>query len=217
MLQFNELRIDSSKHLIIDVSVITTVGTDPNQAVYIDRLLVGFGTNCESECINFLDETVIAFIQNSQTSCYAVLEETGDGNQRPRHIVISLDLLDKDLMCNLHISDINSIIYVLSTVDDSEVTQIAVLDCHMVTRRIEGYVYDKCKLAENVFDYLKSIDNYCNDREISNLANYIARIKGLELAIENSHFALANKYWNKFFNISNTRSVTFNTGCGCRS
>ena len=85
------------------------------------------------------------------------------------------------------------------------------LDCNTPTD-IEGYVYDKCLLVNSVFNYLKESNKDCG--EVTNLANYIAKIKGLELAIEGGNFELANKYWNKFF-MNNSTGVS-SSNCGCR-
>lgn len=77
---------------------------------------------------------------------------------------------------------------------------------------IEGYAYDRCLIVNKVFDYLRALDAPCAD--ISNLANYITQINGLQIAIESNRFTLANKYWTKFF--ANNKSIgTSNNTCHC--
>jgi len=77
---------------------------------------------------------------------------------------------------------------------------------------IEGYAYDRCLIVNKVFSYLKEYDTPCSD--ITNLANYITQINGLQIAIESNRFALANKYWTKFFT-NNNITTTSNNNCHC--
>jgi hypothetical protein len=77
---------------------------------------------------------------------------------------------------------------------------------------IEGYAYDRCLIVNKVFDYLKELDTPCTG--ISNLANYITQINGLQIAIESNRFVLANKYWTKFF--ANNQTIgTHSSNCNC--
>lgn len=203
MLQFNELRIDSNKHLIIDVEVTTNSTIDPHSIISINHLYVGFGTNYIPNCVDYMtgitasDDEVIA-------------KTTYDGTDYIRRVKFDIDLTSSAT----HVINTNaekSLIYIRTTVDTHS---IVITSCNY-KEYVDGYTYDKCLLTTDIFGYLEQTNNMCAD--IDSLANHIAQIKGLELAVESGNFGLANNYWNKFFGNNTTNSsLTFNTGCGCR-
>lgn len=199
MIVFNELRIDSNKKLIIDVSVLDRTD-DPDSEITIDNLKIGYGSNTE--------------VDNYDTSGIRTLAANYriDGDENTiRGFRTEIDLTSSTTT-DIHPNAATSIIYIYVSVDVPNSIAANISDCSDPTY-IEGYVYDRCILMNKVFDYIKQSDNMCDD--ITNYANYIVKIKGLELVVESGNFALANKYWNKFFNINNTSGSTFNNGCGC--
>lgn len=199
MIVFNELRIDSDKNLIIDVSVLDNTN-DPQSEISIDELRIGYGSNTEVD--NYDASGIRTLAAN-----YRI-----DGNENTiRGFRTEIDLTSSTTTTS-HPDAATSIIYVYVSVDVPNNIAVNISDCSDPTY-IEGYAYDRCMLMNKVFDYIKQSDNMCDNTV--NYANYIAKIKGLELAIESGNFALANKYWNKFFNIKNTSGSTFNNGCGC--
>jgi len=192
MIQFNELRIDNEPaidgdyHLIIDVSLLDPT-IEGSETLEISNVFVGFGSTTEVE--DYLDP-------ETQHTGTITRQDIVDGKLKGIRFYIPLT------------NDQNKqLVYVKVDMDDA----LNLLDCNTPTD-IEGYVYDKCLLMNNVFTYLKESNKDCE--EITNLANYIAKIKGLELAIEGGNFELANKYWNKFF-INNSTGVS-SSNCGCR-
>lgn len=197
MIVFNELRIDSDKNLIIDASVLDIID-DPNRQVHIDQINVGIGSKCDSDLINFY--VADYFGPNSMGT---ILDGTFENIRRFRLVIpetfFNTIKSTEDALKNL--------IYIQVGVDYGTID----ISCSYVTS-IEGYVYDKCLLMNSVFNYLKESNKDCG--EVANLANYIAKIKGLELAIEGGNFELANKYWNKFF-MNNSIGVS-SSNCGCR-
>ena len=197
MLIFNELRIDSNKNLIIDVSVLDN-NNDHQSDISIDELRIGYGSNTEVESHD--KDWIIGNASRKDTIGNAL-----------RGFRYTVDLTNSATMVNYPDAS-TSIIYVYVSVDVPNNIAVNISDCSDPTY-IEGYVYDRCMLMNKVLDYIKQSDNTCDNT--INYANYIAKIKGLELAIESGNFALANKYWNKFFNINNTSGSTFNNGCGC--
>ena len=58
MLKFNELRIDSEKNLIIDVSILDTI-YDPEQTVVLTGVYVGVGTNILVNPHNYLNDEIV--------------------------------------------------------------------------------------------------------------------------------------------------------------
>jgi len=195
MIQFNELRIDSNKNLIIDASILDLT-IDPSHLITFESIKVGFDSNRElNEYIDNIGEDNI-FPRKDYDST------SGNPVLRGFRMVLDLNTFEKT----------NSLIYVKLEADASAV-DITGTDCTLNTS-IEGYAYDKCLLLNKVFDYIKSTDNICNN--IDDYANYIVKINGLQLAVESGNFALANTYWNKFFanNDSNVGLIS-NTGCGC--
>ena len=198
MLQFNELRIDSNKNLIIDASVLD-ITDDPNHVIHIDHVYVGVGSN--QELIDLIDTPNIDKRYNS------------DGYVRGIRVVLDLtDNAVKTLLDKVG-KDLTKFLYYIQVTVDTTNPVVELSDC-TVNTKIEGYAYDKCLLMNKVFDYIKSTDDICNN--IDDYANYIVKINGLQLAVESGNFTLANTYWNKFFanNDSNIGLIS-NTGCGC--
>lgn len=185
MLTFNELRIDEDKHLIVDVSMIDENLVDVSTVVISD-VFIGIGSN--TEITNYLD--------GEHTSSFTRLDLNEDDHLKGFRLDI---ILTED--------DVKKLIYVKVAVTDEQ----SVLDCTAI-KDIEGYVYDKCLLMNSVFDYIKEKNNPCEN--VTNLANYIAQIKGLELAVEGGNFNLANKYWKEFF--QNNKTGVSSSNCGCR-
>lgn len=105
----------------------------------------------------------------------------------------------------------NTLIYVYVQIDIPADVWAALDNCSIATYT-EGYAYDRCLIVNKVFDYLKELDAPCTG--ISNLANYITQINGLQIAIESNRFVLANKYWTKFF--ANNQTIgTHSSNCNC--
>lgn len=207
MLVFNELRIDEenrlnndtgkrelTKCLIVDASYIDEnlpgITDDPNK---IADVYVGIGSN--TDVIAWTDTDILA---DTSHTYFTRLYTTGEAP--------NLLLKGFRLVYPLHGDDAKQLIYVKVAIDNT----LGLLDCNAETE-IEGYVYDKCLLMNSVFDYIKESNTPCSD--VTGLANYIAKIKGLELAVEGGNFNLANKYWNKFF-MNNSTGVSSN--CCCR-
>lgn len=200
MIQFNELRIDSNKHLIVDVEVTTDSTLDPHSIININHLYVGFGTNYTNNCIDFMVDHTIATPE-------IIYETTYQGEDYPRRVRLDVDLNNPAVQLLYN----NKLVYVEAQVDTEGIQPPT---CGYKDK-IMGYTYDKCLLASKVFNYLKQTDNMCAN--IDEYANYITQVKGLELAVESGNFGLANNYWNKFFgNNTTNNSLTFNTGCRCR-
>lgn len=104
----------------------------------------------------------------------------------------------------------NTLIFVRIEIDIPADVWLALDNCSIATY-IEGYAYDRCLIVNTVFDYLRALDAPCAG--ISNLANYITQINGLQIAIESNRFELANKYWTKFF--AHNRTIAPSSNCNC--
>lgn len=196
MIQFNELRVDSNKNLIVDASILD-ITEDPTHLITFESIKVGFNSNIElDEYIDNIDDDSI-FPRKDYDST------SGNPVLRGFRMVLDLNTFEKT----------NNLIYVKLEADVSAV-DVTSTDCTLNTY-IEGYAYDKCLLLNKVFDYIKQSDNHCND--ITDYANYIVKVNGLQLAVESGNFTLALTYWNKFFaNNSSNIGLISNTGCGCR-
>jgi hypothetical protein len=196
MIQFNELRVDSNKNLIVDASILDLT-IDPSHQITFESIKVGFNSNIElDEYIDNIDDDSI-FPRKDYDST------SGNPVLRGFRMVLDLNTFEKT----------NNLIYIKLEADVSAV-DITSTDCTLNTF-IEGYAYDKCLLMNKVFDYIKATDGTCES--IGNYANYIVKVNGLRLAVESGNFALASLYWNKFFaNKNNNIGLISNTGCGCR-
>ena len=193
MIQFNELRIDSNKNLIVDASILD-ITEDPSHLITFESIKVGFDSDSElDEYIDNIGDDSI-FPRKDYDSTSGVL--------RGFRMVLDLNTFEKT----------NSLIYVKLEADVSAV-DITSTDCTLNTS-IEGYAYDKCLLMNKVFDYIKATDGTCDN--LDNYANYIVKVNGLQLAVESGNFALASLYWNKFFANNSNVGLISNTGCGCR-
>lgn len=199
MIQFNELRIDSNKNLIIDASVLD-ITDDPNGYIHINHVYVGAGSNVDLVDLNL------------NNNIYVVRKDDSTGYLRGIRIVLDLNnSAIKDLFDNC--SDFTTQLFYVKVEVDTTNPVVIIQDC-TVNTFIEGYVYDRCLLMNKVFDYIKQNDNVCND--IEDYANYIVKINGLQLAVESGNFTLALTYWNKFFANNNSNvGLISNTGCGC--
>lgn len=198
MIQFNELRIDSDKNLIIDASVLD-ITDDPNGYIHIDHVYIGVGSN--QELIDLIDTPNIDKRYNS------------DGYVRGIRVVLDLTDNAVQILLDMVGKDLTKFLYYIQVTVDTTNPVVELSDC-TVNTKVEGCAYDKCLLMNRVFDYIKSTDDICNNMD--DYANYIVKINGLQLAVESGDFALANTYWNKFFanNDSNVGLIS-NTGCGC--
>lgn len=216
MLKFNELRITKDKHLIIDFQILDStlphydsisidniyvgVGTKEYLLDYMDYWAAGIGPNCTFEWKDDEEATVKASPSDE--------EETVTAHRGFR---LNIDLSDTWTDGGTYTVNeaYKRLVYVKIKVvaEDYRVE----LDNCMTNNTAEAFAYDRCFIVDTVFDYIKSTDNPCTD--LSNYANYIVQIKGLEIAIESGNFTLANKFWNKFF-FNNRTSVTSN--CCCR-
>lgn len=198
MIQFNELRIDSNKNLIIDASVLDLT-IDPQQEIGIDNLKIGYNSNTETDEYTASDIIEIA--------------DRHEGNvDALRGFRISIDLT-KSSITDTHPNAATDIIYVYISVNVPASVSVSQTDCSDPTY-IEGYAYDKCLLMNKVFDYIKATDGTCDN--LDSYANYIVKVNGLQLAVESGDFALASLYWNKFFANNSNVGLISNTGCGCR-
>ena len=198
MIQFNELRIDSDKNLIIDASVLD-ITDDPNHYIHINHVYIGVGSN--QELIDLIDTPNIDKRYNS------------DGYVRGIRVVLDLTDDAVQILLNMVGKDLTKFLYYIQVTVDTTNPVVELSDC-TVNTKIEGYAYDKCLLMNKVFDYIKSTDDICNN--IDDYANYIVKVNGLQLAVESGNFTLANTYWNKFFaNNNGNVGLISNTGCGC--
>ena len=195
MIVFNELRIDKNKHLIVDASVLDIEQQEDTGDIVITDIIIGFGSN--TDVVNYWDAG-----NNIPSEGHASAFTRYDRNPTTNGL--------KGFRLNFSIEEnANQLIYVKVAIDNEDPSNLP--NCSIPTS-IEGYVYDKCLLMNSVFTYLKESNKDCGD--ITNLANYIAKIKGLELAIEGGNFELAKKYWNKFF-MNNSTGVS-SSNCCCR-
>lgn len=201
MIQFNELRIDNNKNLIIDASVLD-ITDDPHGYIHINHVYVGVGSNQELVDLDLNNDV------------YVTRRDDSTGYLRGIRIVLGLtNSAVREILNSNGVELIQQLFYIKVEVDTTDPV-VVLSDCTLNTY-IEGYVYDKCLLFNRVFDYIKQNDDSCND--ITNYANYIVKVNGLQLAIESGNFTLALTYWNKFFaNNSNNIGLISNTGCGCR-
>lgn len=194
MIKFNELIIDNDKSLVIDVSLLDLT-IDPNKIVSIDHIKVGYGTNSDSDLIEYIDNTVL--FQRKDINTY-------DGEEYLRGFRLVIPLTNAALVEAVGNAS-EKLIYVYISVDQATVD----IPCSVATTAI-GFVYDRCLLVNRVLDYIKSLGNMCDN--LRNIAHYIIQVKGLELAVETGNFVLANKYWNKFFSKNSALQIS---NCGC--
>ena len=200
MIQFNELRIDSNKNLIIDASVLD-ITDDPHGYIHINHVYVGVGSN----------QKLIDLDLNGPC---VTRRDDSTGYLRGIRIMLDLTNMATGSVLNAECDDLTKQLYYIKIEVDTTDPVVPISDC-TVNTFIEGYVYDKCLLLNKVFDYIKQSDDSCND--ITNYANYIVKVNGLQLAVESGNFTLALTYWNKFFaNNSSNIGLISNTGCGCR-
>ena len=200
MIQFNELRIDSNKNLIIDASVLD-ITDDPHGYIHINHVYVGVGSN----------QKLIDLDLNGPC---VTRRDDSTGYLRGIRIMLDLTNTATGSVLNAECDDLTKQLYYIKIEVDTTDPVVPISDC-TVNTFIEGYVYDKCLLLNKVFDYIKQSDDSCND--ITNYANYIVKVNGLQLAVESGNFTLALTYWNKFFaNKNNNIGLISNTGCGCR-
>ena len=200
MIQFNELRVDSNKNLIIDASVLD-ITEDPNGYIHINHVYVGVGSDQE-------------IVDLDLTGSYVTRKDDSTGYLRGIRIV--LNLIDTTTRTILNIVDTSldltkQLFYVKVEVDTTD-PLVPLSVC--IDTSIEGYAYDKCLLLNKIFDYIKATDGTCDN--LDNYANYIVKVNGLQLAVESGNFALASLYWNKFFANNSNVGLISNTGCGCR-
>ena len=188
MLQFNELRIDSDKNLIVDVSVLDMVD-DPNRLITIDHILIGVGSTTDTT-------DYIGYIGTPEENLYFTRVDKYNESIRGFRLVLPETTQD----------NYRNIMYAKVTVNP-----VIDVPCSYVDH-IEGYTYDKCLIMDNIFDYLKKSENPCAD--VTDFTNYLVIVQGLELALEGGNFTLANTYWKKFF-ANNNMGVSSNN-CGCR-
>lgn len=200
MLTFNELRINSDKQLIIDVSVNDST-VDPHKIIAIDHVYVGFGTNIISECVDFM-------IGIDSSSPEVIEKTTYQGNDYIRRVRFNIDLTSGPIQTIKKDAEKTLIYTKVTTLIPNNI--LPNINCCTNTS-IDGITYDKSVLFDNIYNYIKQTDS-CED--ITNYANYITQIKGLELTVESGNYMLANMYWSKFFS-QDSNNITFNKGCGC--
>lgn len=198
MIQFNELRIDENKHLIVDASVLDIEQQEDTGDVVITDIIIGFGSN--TDVVNYWDAD-----NNIPSEGHASAFTRYDRGPTTNGL--------KGFRLNFSIEEnANQLIYVKVAVDNEDPSNLP--NCSIPTF-IEGCAYDKCLLMNKVFDYIKATEGTCES--IDNYANYIVKVNGLQLAVESGNFTLALTYWNKFFaNNSSNIGLISNTGCGCR-
>jgi hypothetical protein len=199
MIQFNELRIDSEKNLIIDASVLD-ITDDPNGYIHINHVFVGVGSNQE-------------LVDLDLNGPYVTRRDNSTGYLRGIRIMLNLTNAATGSILNTECDDLTKQLYYIKVEVDTTDPVVPIFDC-TVNTFIEGCAYDRCLLMNKVFDYIKATDGTCDN--FDNYANYIVKVNGLQLAVESGNFTLALTYWNKFFANNNSNvGLISNTGCGC--
>ena len=216
MLKFNELRIDEDKNLIIDFIILDT-NNEYYDTISISSIKVGINSNeYTKEFASGLGtegifDNIVKYTKTIKTS--PTSEETEATIYRGFRLVLNLD--DDSPYNPWEVEDISLqdpykyLVYVNVVVEALDYR--AVMDGCLQEKSIEGYAYNRCLVVNKVFDYLKEYDTPCAD--ITNLANYITQINGVQIAIESNRFELARKYWNKFFAKNDILSTHSNCNC----
>lgn len=190
MVHFNELKITpDAKKLIIDVSVLKE---DYYKDVYLDSIIIDsqdtyVGNYPSSEP---LYQYTIPDIE-SQMSGKTVYQ---------KHIRLVLDTLDLPL---------NNLLFVYVTVKGTPTPDTPCGCDNIVTLKTVVNLYP---FYQQAMAYIKDIAKVCSNH--SEFADFILRLKALQLAITTGHYTDAIKYYNKFFK-GKEGVVAKKGGCSC--
>lgn len=190
MVHFNELKITpDAKKLIIDVSVLKE---DYYKDVYLDSIIIDsqdtyVGNYPSSEP---LYQYTIPDIE-SQMSGKTVYQ---------KHVRLVLDTLDLPL---------NNLLFVYVTVKGTPAPDTPCGCDNIVTLKTVVNLYP---FYQQAMAYIKDIAKVCSKH--SEFADFILRLKALQLAITTGHYTDAIKYYNKFFK-GKEGVVAKKGGCSC--
>lgn len=221
MLKFNELRINREHHLIIDFTILDVDLTQYPyyDSISIEHIKVGVGSEVfVKDYIGLWDDPTSPYYSENAVFEWKHDEDytDGEGNTYKVHRGFRLNI---DLSGSWSEATVDpeytveeaykNLIYVEINVEMTD-SRGEYRDC-LKEEKAVAYAYDRCLIVNSVFDYIKSTANPCVN--LTNYANYIVQIKGLEIAIEAGNFTLANKFWTKFFMNNNNISTTHNCCC----
>ena len=190
MVQFNELRITSDgQHLIIDVSVLKD---SYYENVYIDSIIidnqdtyVGSGPSSNPVYQYSVPDVMSKLTKEYVSSKY-----------------VRLDLTPTDL-------SLNGLLFVYVR---TKGTPAADTPCGLDNMTTLGTVTNMYPFYQQAINYIGELANNCSMPQ--NFADYILKMKGLELAMRTGNYTDAIKFYNKFFNGKNN-TVIRKGGCSC--
>ena len=191
MLQFNQLEITKDrKYLIIDVSVID----DPYyENVYIENIK-----------IDNQDTYSSTGVSSTPIYTYSYEEDGIPGDQKR----VRVQIKNSDLFSATNAS-LKDLLFVYAT---AKGTPAADTPCGMDNETTMGVVVDVYPYYQQAMEYVKELADTCNPSQ--NFADYILRLKGLELAVKTGNYPEAIKIFNKYFK-GNTNVNVAKGGCGC--
>ena len=190
MVQFNELRITSDgQHLIIDVSVLKD---SYYENVYIDSIIidnqdtyVGSGPSSNPVYQYSVPDVMSKLTKEYVSSKY-----------------VRLELTPTDL-------PLNSLLFVYVR---TKGTPAADTPCGLDNMTTLGTVTNMYPFYQQAINYIGELANNCSMPQ--NFADYILKMKGLELAMRTGNYTDAIKFYNKFFN-GKDNTVIRKGGCSC--
>lgn len=190
MVQFNELRITSDgQHLIIDVSVLKD---SYYENVYIDSIIidnqdtyVGSGPSSNPVYQYSVPDVMSKLTKEYVSSKY-----------------VRLDLTPTDL-------SLNGLLFVYVR---TKGTPAADTPCGLDNMTTLGTVTNMYPFYQQAINYIGELANNCSMPQ--NFADYILKMKGLELAMRTGNYTDAIKFYNKFFN-GKDNTVIRKGGCSC--
>ena len=191
MIHFNELKISAdAQHLIIDVSVLSE---SYYKNVYIDSIV-----------IDNQDTYVGTGPSSNPVYSYSVPDGVSKLTKKTysqKHVRLDLSPVDLGSLDGLFF------VYVRTKGIPSADTP-----CGMDNITTLGTVCNMYPFYQQAMNYIKEIANNCSAPQ--NFADYILKLKGLELAVRTGNYPDAIKYYNKFFSGKSKSSVKIG-GCGC--
>lgn len=190
MVQFNELRITSDgQHLIIDVSVLKD---SYYENVYIDSIIidnqdtyVGSGPSSNPVYQYSVPDVMSKLTKEYVSSKY-----------------VRLDLTPTDL-------PLNGLLFIYVR---TKGTPAADTPCGLDNMTTLGTVTNMYPFYQQAINYIGELANNCSMPQ--NFADYILKMKGLELAMRTGNYTDAIKFYNKFFN-GKDNTVIRKGGCSC--
>lgn len=190
MVQFNELRITSDgQHLIIDVSVLKD---SYYENVYIDSIIIDN------------QDTYVGSGPSSnpvyQYSVPDVMSKLTKEYVSSKHV--RLDFTPTDL-------PLNGLLFVYVR---TKGTPAADTPCGLDNMTTLGTVTNMYPFYQQAINYIGELANNCSMPQ--NFADYILKMKGLELAMRTGNYTDAIKFYNKFFN-GKDNTVIRKGGCSC--